>query len=570
VCNYIDDNCVLLTDDDDPLVVATTHYADDDGDGFGDPKDTLIQCDPVAGYIENDLSFDCEDTDAAINPDATEYCDGVDNDCDGSVDVSVVYEDWYADDDGDGYGDPDDTKNDCVQPSGYVLADGDCDDAVATTNPDSAEVCPNDVDDDCDGGVDNCVLESADADAFVEGDTEGFGWGLAVADPNGDKVADLVLSSFEEYLAGSVFVAAGPVSATTTLADLIEIEGTTGSAQFGTGVGSGDMNRDEVDDILVGAFMSGSAYLFLGPVTADLASTDADAILEAVSAGTDVDAIDFDADGDPDLAVGACCDWYYGAVYVASGPVSAAVDLVSDATWIFDGPSAFDRIGNDVIDAGDLNGDGIDDLAVAASSGNSTVYVVDGGIAAGEYRLDLAASVAIEGPDSESALGDGLVTADYDGDGTLDVVAGASSANSPWHSIGGGVYAFLGPLSGTLGVGDADVTWLPGPDDSWLGRGVAAGDIDADGSTDLAFGAPSGGSDPGSVYVQFGLASGTVEVPTLPSIRGEYASQPGTAVALVPDWTGDGGAELVFTVPRRWVGTWYVGGCAVFSSERLY
>jgi hypothetical protein len=251
-------------------------------------------------------------------------------------------------------------------------------------------------------------------------------------------------------------------------------------------------------------------------------------------------------------------------VYVASGPVFAAIDLVADAAWVFDGVHAEDRVGNDVIDAGDMNGDGIHDLALAASSGNGTVFVVDGGMTGGEYRIDLAASVAIEGPDRDSYFGDGLVTTDYDDDGTLDLVVGAFHAARDR----GGVWGFLGPLSGTLDVGDADVTWLAGRDSgvAWLGRNMAAGDIDADGSTDLVLGAPL----PGSVYLQFGLALGVVEVGTLPSIWGEDGDQLGTAVALVPDWTGDDGAEVFLGVPDRYVSGTFPGAFAVYFSERLY
>ena len=78
---------------------------------------------------------------------------------------------------------------------------------------------------------------------------------------------------------------------------------------------------------------------------------------------------------------------------------------------------------------------------------------------------------------------------------------------------------------------------------------VAAGDIDADGSTDFVLSAPSL-ARPGSVYLQFGLASGVVEVADA-SVDSGRRDQPGAASRSYPDWTGDGGAEVVFGMPDR-------------------
>ncbi|HCH62051.1 MAG TPA: hypothetical protein DFR83_04545, partial [Deltaproteobacteria bacterium] len=80
---------------------------------------------------------DCDDTDPSVYPSASEVCDGVDNDCDGTVDEddAIDAKTWYQDADSDGYGNASVTDIDCYQPTGYVADDSDCDDTVSTTYP---------------------------------------------------------------------------------------------------------------------------------------------------------------------------------------------------------------------------------------------------------------------------------------------------------------------------------------------------------------------------------------------------------------------------------------------------
>jgi len=98
---------------------------------------------------------DCDDTDPEVHPDAPEYCDGKDNDCDGYVDEDSPYSTvWYRDEDADGYGDDFTTIHTCVRPEGYVAVLGDCDDTNFYINPAIPEVWYNGLDEDCDGGSD--------------------------------------------------------------------------------------------------------------------------------------------------------------------------------------------------------------------------------------------------------------------------------------------------------------------------------------------------------------------------------------------------------------------------------
>ncbi len=121
---------------------------------------------------------DCDDAVAGVNPGASEACDGVDNDCDSAVDEGVQTL-FYADADGDSYGNEALVSEACAAPAGYVSDRSDCDDTSAQIFPGATESC-NGVDDDCDGVVDN--------DTQAEG---GSGWERSIC---GVVVPDLVTS----------------------------------------------------------------------------------------------------------------------------------------------------------------------------------------------------------------------------------------------------------------------------------------------------------------------------------------------------------------------------------------
>ena len=220
-CNGIDDDCNSLIDDGLPF---TTWYHDADGDGYGDPGDSQSTCDGApSGYIADNTDCndadaneypgqtwyldadgdgygvgtsttgcarpadhytlaeltsttgDCDDTNSSINPAATESCNGVDDDCDTQIDEGVKNT-YYADADGDGYGDASDSLEDCAPPSGYVADNTDCDDGNAAINPGASEAC-NGIDDDCNSLVDDGL-------PFVDyyQDADGDGYGNAAVD----------------------------------------------------------------------------------------------------------------------------------------------------------------------------------------------------------------------------------------------------------------------------------------------------------------------------------------------------------------------------------------------------
>ena len=148
VCDGIDNDCNGEIDDN--AVDAGIWYADNDGDGYGNIAETILSCEQPAGYVNNDN--DCDDENSEINPDAVEICDGIDNDCNGEVDDNAVDAGiWYADNDGDGYGNIAETILSCEQPAGYVNNDNDCDDENSEINPGASEIWYDGVDQNCNG-----------------------------------------------------------------------------------------------------------------------------------------------------------------------------------------------------------------------------------------------------------------------------------------------------------------------------------------------------------------------------------------------------------------------------------
>jgi hypothetical protein len=135
-------------------------------------------CDPRTADDDMDadgvpVAEDCDDADPAVLPGAEEACDGLDNDCDGSVDLGAVdgVPGW-VDADADGAGDPAAAGVFCEGRTGWSTVPDDCDDAEAAVFPGAQESC-NGIDDDCDGTVDVGAADAptwyADADADDHG-----------------------------------------------------------------------------------------------------------------------------------------------------------------------------------------------------------------------------------------------------------------------------------------------------------------------------------------------------------------------------------------------------------------
>jgi len=165
VCDNLDNNCDGGVDEG----VVSAWYEDLDGDGFGSGGIQIFNCDGGVGLVPQ--GGDCDDDEANVNPDASEVCDEIDNNCDGDIDEELGRI-WYEDDDDDGYGVWDTAVEDCGTIDGYSVEAGDCDDDNPDINPGADDISGDDIDQDCDGEAD------------------GAGEGISAGGSKGDKDQD--------------------------------------------------------------------------------------------------------------------------------------------------------------------------------------------------------------------------------------------------------------------------------------------------------------------------------------------------------------------------------------------
>ena len=159
-------------------------YADADDDGYTDGTTTVastdnIACTDAGEGLATDPTGECDDTNAAVHPAADEVCDGLDNNCDGITDddSAVDASTWYADTDGDGYGDAGSTRAACEQPADTVADASDCDDTDPEAYPGAEELEGDGIDQDCDGADAPSDSDGDGADAPSDTDGEGKGEG---------------------------------------------------------------------------------------------------------------------------------------------------------------------------------------------------------------------------------------------------------------------------------------------------------------------------------------------------------------------------------------------------------
>ncbi len=167
-CNGKDDNCDGVTD---PINSAgcLNYYQDNDADGYGQTAKKECLCLSAPPYSAT-VPGDCNDTSSAVNPGASEVCNGVDDNCNGQTDEGVTQL-FYTDADQDGYGAGIPVASCTGDATHTVLINGDCDDTRASAHPGAAEVC-NGLDDNCNGQTDEGLAKST---WYMDADNDGFG-----------------------------------------------------------------------------------------------------------------------------------------------------------------------------------------------------------------------------------------------------------------------------------------------------------------------------------------------------------------------------------------------------------
>jgi len=324
------------------------------------------------------------------------------------------------------------------------------------------------------------------------GPTSELGYAASGAgDVDGDGFADLIVGDPKAspsgiFMAGSAFVYSG---ATGDL--LLQLDGLAAFDDFGFSVaGAGDVDGDGLADLLVGApaadpegrVDAGTAFVFSGATGSLLfqvdGPADGDALGSAVAAIGDLDGDDFN-----DLLLGAPLAApnglsKAGTVFVVSGNTGLSL-------WHLDGAAANDRFGAALSRAGDVDGDGQEDILLGAGFASAT-----GAAQAGAALVFSGATTGqilrVDGQPADLGFGRAVAqTGDVDGDGFVDFLVGAPFAIPGGLTDVGSAFLYSGATGNLLRRMDGLES------SSWFGWTVAGpGDVDADGIPDLLVGAP--------------------------------------------------------------------------------
>jgi len=381
----------------------------------------------------------------------------------------------------------------------------------------------------------------ADADAKLTGEAadDEAGSVSEVGDMDGDGLADVFVGAFEhdagESGSGAVYLVYEAVTGQGSLADADAkiVAGVEGDA-IRRAVGAGDVDGDGLGDLLI---LSSTpidfeddpkvVHLLLGPIhgqeslgASSASIADPGGMVERCANPGDVD-----GDGFADVLLGAHWadgdEYESGVVYLFRGPLGGDMEL-SDAHAVISGDTEQGGTGKSLGRAGDIDGDGVEDILIA-SKGNQD-HPLAGIVSFATTPLTGEVSVSDLGTQivgEDYAQAGAVAAGDVNGDGHADILVGAP--NNYFLEIGE-AFVFFGPLEGTIGTAMADIRLVgETPGDSAGDVVASAGDVDADGLDDLligTWGLHSGVEEAGAAYLVYGasvaVTSGEQRVLTTP------------------------------------------------------